>query len=115
MHELSIALSILEQLQAESENRGGVKIAAVHLRLGPLSGVVKEALLSAYDLARQDTPLADCSLLIEETSIRVYCPRCKAQRGVPSIYEIRCAACGTPSPDILAGREMEITALEICQ
>ena len=49
MHELSIALSLLDQVAEEAERRGGVQVHAIHLRLGPLSGVVKEALLSAYN------------------------------------------------------------------
>ena len=42
MHELSIALSLLD-LVAEEAGRRGVRVAAVHLRLGPLSGVVRDA------------------------------------------------------------------------
>ena len=44
MHELSIAMSIVELAEEEAERRG-VHINAVHLKLGALSGVVKEALL----------------------------------------------------------------------
>ena len=51
MHELSIALSIVELAHEEAERRGGVRINAVHLKLGSLSGVVKEALLFSYDVS----------------------------------------------------------------
>ncbi|MCU1221680.1 MAG: hypA, partial [Candidatus Angelobacter sp.] len=44
MHELSIAMSIVEMAEEEAERRG-VRISAVHLTLGLLSGVVKDALL----------------------------------------------------------------------
>jgi hydrogenase nickel incorporation protein HypA/HybF len=115
MRELSIALSILEMVEGESERRGGVRVSSIHLRLGQLSGVVKEALVSAYDLAREGTPLFDCPLVIEDVPIRVYCPACKAQRDVPSIQEICCAVCGTPTPEIVTGRELEVRALEICE
>ena len=47
MHELSIAMSIIELAQEESERRG-VHVSAVHLKLGALSGVVKEALLGFF-------------------------------------------------------------------
>ena len=69
MHELSIALSILDFAAEEAERRGG-RVVAVHLRLGPLSGVVKEALLSAYELAREGTPLAAAALVVEEVPRR---------------------------------------------
>ena len=51
MHELSIAMSIVDLAQEEADRRGGVQIKAVHLRLGLLSGVVKDALLSSYEMA----------------------------------------------------------------
>ncbi len=57
MHELSIAMSIVEMAEEEAERHGG-RVAAVHLKLGKLSGVVKEALLSSYEMACEDTPLA---------------------------------------------------------
>jgi len=51
MHELSIALSIVDMAQEESSRRGDVAIRAVHLQLGLLSGVVKDALLASYEMA----------------------------------------------------------------
>ncbi len=57
MHELSIALSIVEGAEEEVERQGGGRVYAVHLRLGPLSGVVKEALLFSYELACEGTSL----------------------------------------------------------
>jgi hydrogenase nickel incorporation protein HypA/HybF len=115
MHELSIALSVLDLVEEESERRGGVHVAAIHIKLGPLSGVIKDALLSAYELAREGTPFQSCELVIQEIPILARCPACNAQRPVVSIQDIRCAACGTPTPDILTGRELDISALEILQ
>ena len=65
MHELSIAISIIDAASEEAE-RLSAPIAAVHLRLGPLSDAVKEALLSAWDLAREGSLLADAKLITEE-------------------------------------------------
>ena len=58
MHELSIAMSIVEMAEEEAEQRGGVQVSAVHLKLGALSGVVKEALLSSYEMACEGTVVA---------------------------------------------------------
>jgi hydrogenase nickel incorporation protein HypA/HybF len=55
MHELSIAMSIIEMAQEEAAQRG-CHIEAVHLKLGALSGVMKDALLSSYEIASSDTP-----------------------------------------------------------
>jgi hydrogenase nickel incorporation protein HypA/HybF len=112
MHELSIALSIID-VAAEAAQREPGRVVAVRLRLGPLSGVVRDALESAYELAREGTPLADSRLIVEETSIIVHCPTCAAERAVASIQEMRCSVCGTPAPNVVAGRELDIVALEM--
>jgi hydrogenase nickel incorporation protein HypA/HybF len=113
MHELSVALSILDVAAEEAERHGSARVVAIHLRLGPLSGVVKEALLSAYELAREGSPLAQARLLVEEVPVVAYCPTCVAERPVVSILELCCSACATPTPEVVRGRELEIVALEL--
>ncbi len=66
MHELSIALSILDLVEEEAERRGNPRVEAIHLRIGRLSGVVKEALLSAYELAAEQTRFAQSKIVVEE-------------------------------------------------
>jgi hydrogenase nickel incorporation protein HypA/HybF len=114
MHELSIAMSILDLVGDECARRGDCRVTAVYVKLGPLSGVVKEALQSAFDLAREGTELADCELRIEEVPIVARCPTCAADRPVISMQNMSCAICGTPTPDVLCGRELEICAMELC-
>ncbi|MGA2214521.1 MAG: hydrogenase maturation nickel metallochaperone HypA [Bryobacteraceae bacterium] len=113
MHELSIALGILEVTQEESERRGGVRVDAIHLRLGPLSGVVKEALLSAWQLASEQTEFATSRLVIEEVPIAVFCSKCQAERPVQSIQQMCCVECDTPAAEVMHGRELLVSALEL--
>jgi len=113
MHELSIAMSIVEMAQEEAERRGSVQVLAVHLRIGQLSGVVKEALLSSYNMACEATPLEGSQLLIEEIPVEVFCPKCQVTRRVRSIQWFRCPKCHTPTPDVVRGKELEVVALEI--
>jgi len=115
MHELSIALSIVETAAEQAERLGGAQVLAVHLKLGPLAGVVKEALLGSYELATENSPLAGSKLVIVETALRAYCPQCMQERAVVSVTEICCLECGTPTPQITSGRELEVTAMEISQ
>jgi hydrogenase nickel incorporation protein HypA/HybF len=114
MHELSIAMSIVDMAQEEAARRH-VQISAVHLKLGPLSGVVKDALLSAYEMACYDTPLKNSRLVIEEVPIVVYCSTCKAERTLASMQWFCCPECATPTPDVVHGKELEVVALEIEQ
>src|ERR1700730_12962915 len=106
-------MSIVEMAQEEAETHGAAQVQAVHLRLGKLSGVVKEALLSCYEMACHATPLEGSQLLIEEIPVEVFCPRCEVPRLVTSIQWFCCPECGTPTPTVLHGKELQVVALEI--
>jgi hydrogenase nickel incorporation protein HypA/HybF len=115
MHELSIAMSIVEMAEEESARHGGAKVQVVHLKLGKLSGVVKEALLCSYVMACESTPLEGSQLLIEEIPIEVFCPKCDVERLITSIQWFACPECGTPTPTVVHGKELEVVALEIAE
>ena len=112
MHELSIALSLVDLAQEEAQRQGG-RVCAVHLRLGALAGVVKEALLSSYEMACAETPLEGSRLVIQEVPVVVFCPECEALRQLSSLQDFTCTECGTPTPDIRQGKELELVALEV--
>jgi Zn finger protein HypA/HybF involved in hydrogenase expression len=67
MHELSIALSLVEAICDELPRLGPVRVQAVHVRVGSLSGVATEALAFAFDVATDDSPIAGARLDIEKT------------------------------------------------
>jgi hydrogenase nickel incorporation protein HypA/HybF len=113
MHELSIALSIIEGVEQEIAGRQGARVVAVHLKLGPLSGVVKEALLFSYELACEGTVLEGSRLKIEEMPLLLFCERCGQERPAASIQRLCCEVCGSPSGDIRRGSELEVVALEL--
>src|SRR5262245_19253150 len=113
MHELSIALEILDIVAAEAQRRGRPEVRAIHVRLGPLGGVVKQSLLSAFALAREGTPFAECRLEIEDVPLAGYCQHCRAEQLAVSPHEACCGQCGRPLAEISRGRELEIAALEI--
>jgi hydrogenase nickel incorporation protein HypA/HybF len=115
MHELSIAMSIVELAQEESQRLGGLRVTAVHLRLGLLAGVVKDALLSSYEMASADTPLKGSRLVVEEVPGVVYCPACDARRPVRSSEWFSCSACGSVASEIVAGKGLEVVSLEVEQ
>jgi len=112
MHELSIAMSIVDTALEESKRRG-VQVSAVHLRLGALSGVVKEALFFSYEMACQDTPLQGSRLIVEDVPVVVFCPQCNEPRTLPSVQSFACPLCNSPTMDIRQGKELEVYALEV--
>jgi hydrogenase nickel incorporation protein HypA/HybF len=115
MHELSIALSIVEMATEESNKRNGAKVDAVHLKLGKLSGVVKDALLFSWEIACQGTRLENSRLEITEIPARVHCENCQTEQMLEAINNFSCPVCDAPTPEVTQGRELEVTALEIIE
>ena len=112
MHELSVAMSIVDMALEEAERRD-VTIDAVHVDLGPLSGVVAESLTFSYEIACSGTALEGSRLVIKEVPIEVYCRACNAQKTLSSMQWFCCPDCGTPASEVIHGKELLITALEI--
>ena len=115
MHELSIAMSIVEIAQQEAARHGAAEVTAVHLKLGALSGVMESALRSSYEMAVCDTPLKNSELLVERVPVKVYCPTCRAEQSLASIQNFACPRCGRTTTQVLSGKEIEVFALEITQ
>jgi hydrogenase nickel incorporation protein HypA/HybF len=113
MHELSIALSLVETAESAARDAGAVRVDVVYLRLGLFAGVVKDALHFSWDVATEDTLLSGARLEIEDVPVVIHCPTCDADRTLPNIQLFQCPVCGTPTPDIRQGRELELTSIEI--
>jgi hydrogenase nickel incorporation protein HypA/HybF len=112
MHELSIALSMIEQIAEESERRNGAAVEAVYLRIGVLAGIDPQALSFAYELACQGTELEGSHLQIECVALLVRCSQCGATHA-PDPQHVLCPECVTPPQEILRGQELEVFALEL--
>ena len=112
MHELSIAMSLVDLACQEAERVRG-RVIALHIKVGPLSGVFKDALLSSYEIASYDTSLRGSQLIIEDVPVVIYCPQCRAERPVGSMQRFCCSVCSAPGSKILSGKELELVSLEI--
>src|SRR5215813_4749159 len=113
MHELSIALSIVDLVLEEPAVAAGARVDAVRVTVGALSGVAKDALVFSYEIACQDSPLAGSRLIVEELPVLVFCTRCNGQQAVESPLSTCCAVCGMPAAEIVQGRELTVSSLEV--
>jgi len=113
MHELSIVLSIIDEIGEESEVRGLNKVEVVHLKIGVFSGVDRKALIFAWELACEGTSLDHTRLDIETVPLIIHCAVCRQDRTPPSLYQLCCPECDTPSETIVSGRELEVVSLEV--
>lgn len=112
MHELGIAHNLVEIACSAAATAQVEHVEVVHVRLGTLSGVVKDALIFSYDIAAAGTILEGSRLEIEEVPVAIYCPTCQKTAQLPGIQDFCCPHCGMPTADIRQGRELEVVSLE---
>jgi hydrogenase nickel incorporation protein HypA/HybF len=113
MHELSIAEGLIDVACEAAQREGDVRVTRLVVRIGKLSGIVREALEFAFGLAAEGSVCQGAELEIEEVPITVLCPGCREAKGLADDYAFVCPTCGSPTPEILTGRELEMVSLEV--
>lgn len=111
MHELSIACSIVETVE-ENLPTERAKATKINLKIGKLSGVVKDALLFSFEIAAEGTRVEGAQIEIEELPVLVFCRKCgeSSELGSPPIF--RCLICSESTAELIQGKEMEIVSIE---
>jgi hydrogenase nickel incorporation protein HypA/HybF len=113
MHELSIALSLVDLACDEARRLGHATVDAIYIRLGALAGVVKDPLLFSFELAKQGTEISTARLEIQEVPVTVWCSECASERVLSDVRSRRCPVCNAATPQMLRGDELELFALEV--
>ena len=113
MHELSIANRLVELVCEHVREAGAARVTAVTLRIGALSCVHDDALRFSFDLVRAGTPASGAELRIVKVPVTVWCADCHREVVLPDFRTFACPACGRPSGDIRAGRELDLEAIEL--
>ncbi|MEV4611367.1 hydrogenase maturation nickel metallochaperone HypA [Kitasatospora sp. NPDC049258] len=112
MHEMSIALAIVDQVTASAEARTGDTAQRVRLRVGELAGVVPDALRFGFDLVCEGTPLAGAELEIDQVAALAECGPCGTGWAPGMPPDLVCPTCGSGAgTQLVAGRELQITAV----
>ncbi|MEV6703799.1 hydrogenase maturation nickel metallochaperone HypA [Streptomyces sp. NPDC051453] len=112
MHEMSIAMAVVGQVQEAAELNGGVtSVTSVRLQVGELAGVVPDALAFCFELACAETLLEGAELVTESVPGRARCAPCADEWAVGMPPRLCCPRCGEPTPELLSGRELQIVSV----
>jgi hydrogenase nickel incorporation protein HypA/HybF len=113
VHELSLALNIVGIVEELAIARGFERVDAVTLQIGKLSGIDKGALSFAWDLATDGGVAAGSRLEFRDVNLKVRCPKCGLERNPPNMRDLVCPTCPDVAPEVLAGRELHVVAIEV--
>lgn len=112
MHELSICLSLLDQVRRIAADRDATVVTRIELEIGPLSGVEPELLRHAYPLAAVGTVAEHAELVIGETAVTVRCTQCGAESTVRA-NRLLCEQCGDFRTNVISGEDMILRRVEL--
>lgn len=113
MHEISIALRLIELAQAAAEAEGAARVLALGVRVGVLSGVSGAALRGAFPIAASAGACEGARLEIETIAARVRCPVCGRAWDWDGAQGLACATCGVAAQILSGGRELELAWIQV--
>jgi len=112
MHEVGVMESALGIALKRAADEGAQHIHQLTMRVGPLSGVVAEALEFAFDVLSQGTIAEGATLQVERVPIVCYCRTCRREFQPDDLF-CECPRCHTPGGEVRQGRELELASLEV--
>lgn len=114
MHELSIAISIVD-LAIDQANRASVeRVTEVELDIGKLSGIEYEALEFSLEVATRDTLLENTRFRINRVDPVAECPECKHLYTPEGMFS-HCPQCRKAGVRLIRGTELQIKSLLVEQ
>ena len=112
MHELTIARSLIDLVSEHAAQNKAARVTAIHIRLGELSSF-NRALHFCFDRVTEGTICDGAKLHIETVPLTVHCDHCQRDKRPGGRYNFRCLDCGMPTPKVVTGREMQVSAIEL--
>lgn len=107
MHELAVTQGVVDTILERIDR----KVTGVRLDIGRVSGILPDAVRFCFELACAGTRLEGAWLEIREPEARARCRDC-ADEFSPA-WPVSSCACGSVDVELLSGRELRITAVEV--
>ena len=112
MHELSVCMSLMQQVESIARERSAEKVTRITLSIGPLSGVEPDLLRHAYPLAAAGTVAEEAELIMDTTAIVVRCSQCDSETTVTP-NKLLCGSCGDFRTQVISGDELVLMRVEL--
>ncbi|MFE2922262.1 hydrogenase maturation nickel metallochaperone HypA [Streptomyces goshikiensis] len=112
MHEMSIAMAVVTQVEEAARSGGATAVTSVRLQIGELAGVVPDALAFCFELACAGTVLEGAELVTEPVAARAHCGACTDDWAVGMPPRLVCPRCGRAAEvELRSGRELRILSV----
>ena len=112
MHELSIALGIVDIAKKETQKAHAQKVELIELEIGTLAGIEFDSLDFVWPSAVKDTVLEHAERKIQIIEGKAKCGDCETIFKVAQVYDA-CPNCNSYLKHIIKGKELLVKSLEV--
>jgi len=113
MHEMSIAMNILDIASQQAREAGAKVVHSIEIEVGDLAGIEVAALEFCFETARRSTQATSTAdLVVHRIEGTGRCVECR--REVPvDFYIAFCPDCPNVGLEIIQGRELKVRSLQV--
>lgn len=112
MHELSIAMGIVDIAEKETAKAKAEKVELIELEIGTLAGIEFDSLDFVWSSAVKDTVLENAIKKINIIHGEAKCSDCETVFKLDNIYDA-CPNCNSYLKGIIKGKELLVKSLEV--
>ena len=112
MHELSIAVSIVDIAIEQATSSNAQKINEVELEIGSLAGIELESLSFCFESVCKETIADGAKLTIVEIKALGECDNCHHRFPVESYFAV-CPECDGTKVETVQGKELKIKSIVV--
>lgn len=112
MHEMSLAMNIVEIATNAARAQGGQVINRIEIEVGSLAGVMEEALTFCFAAAAQSTMAAAATLSIIMVEAKARCIDCGEIQPINSFFD-DCPSCHGHLMEITQGQDLRVLSITV--
>jgi hydrogenase nickel incorporation protein HypA/HybF len=112
MHELGLAVQVMEIVERNLPTERNVRVKKIHLRVGGLTTVVPSILRTCMEAVTRNTVAEGAELMLTEVPAEIECRSCRAVSRIDEPPFI-CPVCGAFRVDIISGRDNYVESIEV--
>jgi hydrogenase nickel incorporation protein HypA/HybF len=112
MHEMSLAMNIVEIACRTADQNDAHKIRSIEVEVGQLAGVLEDSLSFCFQAARNNTIAKDAKLEILTIPGKAHCISCDESFDTDTFFTL-CPKCDGFAIEIIQGKDLKIKSINV--
>lgn len=113
MHEMSLAMSLIEIVEREMKSHPGRRLSAIEIEIGEQAGIERQSFDTALAAVVGTSRWPDARIVIVERPAMAECLDCGRRFHPGGNFYPTCPDCGSNLCGIIGGREFRLTSLSL--